>query len=374
MFLQSYIFALLFSLGRSSSEIYGKYLSGFTFASFDKMGKQMCVRECQSYPGRCKSVNYNRVHLSCELNTDSATDKPEAILDREGSTYIEILTSVNNSVCGDIQCSSRKKCVVTKSGPSCIFQGCNMPRIKNAKFNGGQLMSWESMQCETGYNYITSLTCTETGLDKNATDFRCYKEEDGWILIYRGQSGGNHSDYLSFISNGTSDETNENVNDEHCTSITKSPLCTTNYRTSLIDRWQSLGNFKVNVSLYKNGTKVAEVVFNGTGTSQVSWFSPSKILSSSWSDVTPNQTYNYFSLEGDVDAGQWRNFQIWKSYGGCPIDIFWMSSSYAEPGKLCPREQTSTKQYFYCPETTQCKFDQGAHEVADVMTVSIKMT
>lgn len=50
-----------------------------------------------------------------------------------------------------------------------------MPRIKNAKFNGGQLMSWESMQCETGYNYITSLTCTETGLDKNATDFRCCK-------------------------------------------------------------------------------------------------------------------------------------------------------------------------------------------------------
>ncbi|XP_052705342.1 uncharacterized protein LOC128181112 isoform X2 [Crassostrea angulata] len=323
MFLKSYLFALLFSLARSSSEFYGKYLSGFTFASLDKMGKQMCVKECQSYPGRCKSANYNRVHLSCDLNTDSATDKPEAILDREGSTYIEILTSVNSSVCGDIQCSSRKKCVVTKSGPSCIFQD---------------------------------------------------KEEDGWILIYRGQSGGTDSDYLSFISNGTSDETNENVNDEYCTSITKSPLCTTNYRTSLIDRWQSLGNFKVNVSLYKNGTKVAEVVFNGTGTSQESWFSPSKILSSSWSDVTPNQTYNYFSLEGDVDAGQWRNFQIWKSYGGCPNDIFWMSSSYAEPGKLCPREQTSTKQYFYCPETTQCKFDQGAHQVADVMTVSIKMT
>uniref|UniRef100_K1R5R6 Uncharacterized protein n=1 Tax=Magallana gigas TaxID=29159 RepID=K1R5R6_MAGGI len=65
------------------------------------MGKKMCVRECQSYPGRCKSVNYNRVHLSCDLNTESATDKPEAILDREGSTYIEILTSgINKSVIG----------------------------------------------------------------------------------------------------------------------------------------------------------------------------------------------------------------------------------------------------------------------------------
>lgn len=62
-----------------------------------------------------------------------------------------------------------------KSNDSIFLLGCNMPRIKNAKFNGGQLMSWESMQCETGYNYITSLTCTETGLDKNATDFRCCK-------------------------------------------------------------------------------------------------------------------------------------------------------------------------------------------------------
>uniref|UniRef100_K1QPK8 Uncharacterized protein n=1 Tax=Magallana gigas TaxID=29159 RepID=K1QPK8_MAGGI len=187
------------------------------------MGKQMCVRECQSYPGRCKSVNYNRVHLSCDLNTESATDKPEAIFDREGSTYIEILTSGNSPICGNIQCSNKEKCVVTKSGSSCILQD---------------------------------------------------KEVDGWTLIYRGQSGGTDSDYLSFISNGKSDETNKNVNDEYCTSITKSPLCRTNYRTSLIDRWQSLGNFKVNVSLYKNGTKVAEVVFNGTGTSQVSWFSP----------------------------------------------------------------------------------------------------
>lgn len=63
-----------------------------------------------------------------------------------------------------------------------------------------------------------------------------------------------------------------------------------------------------------------------------------------------------------IYRGQWRNFQIWKSYEGCPNDRFWMSSSYAELGKACPEEQTSTKQYFYCPETTHCKFDQGARE------------
>lgn len=59
--------------------------------------------------------------------------------------------------------------------------------------------------------------------------------------------------------------------------------------------------------------------------------------------------------------GQWRNFQIWKSYGGCPNDIFWMSSSYAEPGKACPLEQRSTKQYLYCPKATQCNFELGEY-------------
>lgn len=60
--------------------------------------------------------------------------------------------------------------------------------------------------------------------------------------------------------------------------------------------------------------------------------------------------------------GFWRNFQIWKNYGGCgATDLFWMSLSYAEPGKLCTQEQTSTKQYFYCPATTHCIFDQGEY-------------
>lgn len=373
MILGLFLSAVLLCLTSASSELYGKYLSGFTFASLDKMGKQMCVRECQSYPGRCKSVNYNRVHLSCDLNTDSATDKPEAILDREGSTHITISILANNSVCGDLQCSTQEKCVVKKSGPSCVFIGCDLPRIKNAEDNGGILMYRKTLQCKTGYRALASLMCSERGLDKNATEFRCYKEVDQWTLIYRGQSGGTDSDYLSFISNGTSDETNENVKDEYCTSITKSPLCTTNYRTSLIDRWESLDISQVQVALYKNGTKVVDLVFNGTGTNQESWFSPSQILSSSWSDVLSNQTYRYFDLEGHVTPGQWRNFQIWKSYGGCPNDRFWMASSYAEPGKACAQEQTSTKQYIYCPNTTHCNFEQE-YEIADVMTVSIKMS
>lgn len=72
---------------------------------------------------------------------------------------------------------------------------------------------------------------------------------DGWILIYRGQGGGNESDYLSFISTGRSDEADESVNDEHCASIVKSAQCTTNYRTSLIDDWESVNITQVSTQL-----------------------------------------------------------------------------------------------------------------------------
>lgn len=62
-----------------------------------------------------------------------------------------------------------------------------------------------------------------------------------------------------------------------------------------------------------------------------------------------------------IYRGFWRDFQIWKSYVTCENDLFWMSSSFAKPGMLCPKEQTGTKQYFYCPGTTHCKFDQGKY-------------
>lgn len=82
----------LFLLG-AASELHGKYLSGFTFRTLGKMGKQMCVRECKAYRGGCGSVNFDRENLSCELNSNSSTDTTGVLEDRPSSIYIQI----NNS-------------------------------------------------------------------------------------------------------------------------------------------------------------------------------------------------------------------------------------------------------------------------------------
>ncbi|XP_062603632.1 uncharacterized protein LOC134265443, partial [Saccostrea cucullata] len=201
--------------------------------------------------------------------------------------------------CGTFTCTTLQRCVITHSGPRCLRIGCEVPKIKNAIYNGGILLFRNSMECKAGYKGLNQVFCEDWGLDKNITaEFKCYKESLGWILVYRSQTGLNTSDYFSFLSNGTGDETNENFDDDQCATIAKSPLCFSDYRTSLIDQWDSLNISQVRVQLHKSGTTVAEVVFNGTGTTNINWFSPDRILSSSWSDVTPSQTYNYFSIEG----------------------------------------------------------------------------
>ncbi|XP_061189889.1 uncharacterized protein LOC133197724 [Saccostrea echinata] len=360
-------------LVESFSKLHGQHLLGHSFLTLDKMGIQMCVRRCESYKGGCKSVNFDRDHLVCELNTYSSTDKPEDMFENPSSIYVQVNLTSDTGDCGTMQCSSLQRCVLTHSGPRCVRTGCEVPKIKNAIYNGGILLFRNSMECKTGYKSLSQVICEDRGLNKNITaDFKCYKESSGWILIYRSQTGLNTSDYQSFITYGTSDETNENFDDDQCATTAKSPLCTSDYRTSAIDQWESMNISQVRVQLHKSSTKVAEVVFNGTDTTKTSWFMPDRILSSSWADVTPTQSYNYFSIQGDTNGQySWRNFQIWHNYGGCPNDVFWMGSSFAVPGHGCPQEQNSTKQYFYCPSTTKCSF-QNNRDIADVMTISIK--
>ncbi|XP_048746619.2 uncharacterized protein LOC125659113 [Ostrea edulis] len=365
-------FCTLFSAHvQSFSTFNGKYLSGHSFLTLENMGMRMCARDCEAYGGGCKSVNFDRDHFVCELNSKNATDNPNDLVDKSSSVHIQVNQSSITGTCGSKTCSTWDKCIVTHSGPECLLMGCDIPKIKNAVFNSGFLPFGKSLQCQTGYQSLITWTCADK--NKDPTDFKCYKVSSGWVLIYRSQAGGNVSDYLSFISNGTSDETNDDIIDEHCTATTKSALCTSKYRTSLIDQWESLDISQVQLHLYKSGTQVAEVVFNGTGSTNTDWFSKNRVVSSTWTDVTPTQTYNYFSIEGHVlESNYWRNFQIWNQYGGCPNDVFWMTSSFAKPGYACPQERNSTIQYFYCPQTTKCNFENN-YELADVMTISIQV-
>jgi len=54
----------------------------------------------------------------------------------------------------------------------------------------------------------------------------------------------------------------------------------------------------VRYSLYTDGSEVAYVEFNGTGSTNEDWFSVSRILEASWSDLDTSSTLNYCSIKG----------------------------------------------------------------------------
>ncbi|XP_056014675.1 uncharacterized protein LOC125677752 [Ostrea edulis] len=68
-------------------------------------------------------------------------------------------------------------------------------------------------------------------------------------------------------------------------------------RSPLIDQWESLSIKKIRVELGGQGKVLAFLEFDGSGSNNKDWFSKSRLLNSSWSDLKTSST-NYFSMKG----------------------------------------------------------------------------
>lgn len=73
---------------------FGKKLPVTPFKVLDKFGQQMCFTKCESY-GVCLSINYNRKHLVCELNSEWKNSTLSLINDGD-YVYKEIPSPVSN--------------------------------------------------------------------------------------------------------------------------------------------------------------------------------------------------------------------------------------------------------------------------------------
>ena len=60
----------------------------------------------------------------------------------------------------------------------------------------------------------------------------------------------------------------------------------------------SLLDLQVRVQLYKNRTVVKEITFDGRGSNITTWMSKERLLTSSWTDMTPTQPTIVFSIAG----------------------------------------------------------------------------
>ncbi|KAH3725262.1 uncharacterized protein LOC127854071 [Dreissena polymorpha] len=139
-------------------------------------------------------------------------------------------------------------------------------------------------------------------------------EESGWNLVFRGTSGNGHNTLDAWM-NGVG------------TSSTKPMDMSRSYDSHFRDNyavthWASLGVKYVKFALYKQSREVVNIVFNGTGSDMTSWFAQQRVLVSSYSDITPTNTYNFFSIQGHIDVQHVvRTFFINQIYHGCDGDV-----------------------------------------------------
>ncbi|XP_062588725.1 uncharacterized protein LOC134250389 [Saccostrea cucullata] len=150
-------------------------------------------------------------------------------------------------------------------------------------------------------------------------------------------------------------------------------VCSTHYRNSRIDVWSALSISEVTIELYKSGSRVAFVTFNGTHSDRESWMSPSRVLSSIWKSLTPDRQYLIFSLEGEAPCS--RVFFILNNLGGCPSDAGWFTVLDPRSSGCCPAswdDLINKPRFLYSTLDDLATFQSSDVDFADVMAIFIK--
>ncbi|XP_056014668.1 uncharacterized protein LOC125677748 isoform X3 [Ostrea edulis] len=142
-------------------------------------------------------------------------------------------------------------------------------------------------------------------------------------------------------------------------------------RSPLIDQWESLSIKKIRVELGGQGKLLAFLEFDGNGSNNEDWFSKSRLLNSSWSDLKTSST-NIFSLKGhDRDSNPVkRHFFVNKRYAGCPNDVGWLV--VIDKTDVCSWSKKGTIPVFLYSNGPQAVNWNQSPGVADVMNVYIK--
>ncbi|KAK7487376.1 hypothetical protein BaRGS_00021338, partial [Batillaria attramentaria] len=188
----------------------------------------------------------------------------------------------------------------------------------------------EEFQCYDSVNAgpeLVSVYTSRCGSGFLSTDL--IRRED-WTVVFRAAQGNGQSVYEAFLNTGHHDDNplEGGSGDVACWSLSSSHWCPKHLRSSLLDQWAdgTLGVQRVRYSLYKDGIEVVYVEFHGVGSDLTSWFDSSRVLSSSFTDLTSSQTYNKFSVSGfTLPNGLKRRFHVNYAYSTCGGDIGWLS-------------------------------------------------
>ncbi|XP_053384315.1 uncharacterized protein LOC128545938 [Mercenaria mercenaria] len=190
-------------------------------------------------------------------------------------------------------------------------------------------------------------------------------EDDGWEMIFRATSGNGQNAYEAWTTGvGT------------CVDkpISMARSYASHYRNGIISNWANIGIKYVKYAYYDSTQEVAYVIFNASGSDMNSWFDKTRVISSSYSDLTAVNNFNHFSILGDFRSGALeRRFLINRSYGGCDGDYGHLVVSENEPPNTCNWDKHPTyPQFLYSKINSVDYWGRRMFGRADYMAIFIK--
>ncbi|KAH3725505.1 hypothetical protein DPMN_051349 [Dreissena polymorpha] len=187
-------------------------------------------------------------------------------------------------------------------------------------------------------------------------------ESGGWKMVFRATSSNGQSVHDAWVKRtGTSD----------VKPLTMTRSLSSHYRDPALDTWHNLAVKYVKFALYKGNREVAYVLFNGSGSSNLDWFTYSRVLLSSWPGLTSKEQYNIFSIDG-ILSGQTviRRFLMNKRFEGCDKDRGYVA--VIDGGSACAWDQhPSYPQFIYSDMNSDDFYDRRQFGLADYMVVFV---
>ncbi|OWF56765.1 Hemicentin-1 [Mizuhopecten yessoensis] len=233
---------------------------------------------------------------------------------------------------------------------------------------------WDPSTTSSPYiKYSTSTTLQNfySGSVSNGDSLAIFIME--WHMVFKGVQGVTPT--AGSLVDLWTGSTVENDNDDSKTTITTSPGSTV--KSSLVEDWEGYFTLidMVKYAYFTSGDEKAYVVFDGRGTTKITWFADGKEIYSSYSDVTTD-TPTTSGIAGDT----YRKFALIRTSSSCSGFYAWMMVLDVGKSVLCSFDNNvQTRPYFLYSSTTTDRlaesgssWDSSGFPAADTLGIFVK--
>ncbi|XP_076113274.1 uncharacterized protein LOC143080959 isoform X2 [Mytilus galloprovincialis] len=302
-------------------------------------------RNCQHYCGMCPQPGMTTPTTSCQDKLPNCDLYGKKVCFNEYVPWAKENCQHHCSMCADQMTTATPSCV-DKNPSACAEIGPDVCSI---------LINFAKENCAHQCNLCPTPSVPSVQVTTPSPN--------GYVLLMKGVTG------VGTYPPGVTDlfglwNSTKTINQFQPGANSLTPNFPGHYKPGLSNNWPSLCLDKVRVSIYKNGVEKAFMLFNATGADKMSWFTPSRIIDSSWVDLQ-STTKQYFAMSQDPDF--LREFYASQNADKSKCDSTgWMFISTAN---RCFLETDKKPAFYYAPGQSSAHWGYTKAGVGDVFTI-----